>query len=91
MDRQTTSALLSSRRGRAFDNYVLEGADLESELQLAEANIMTYRDCAGGLPELNNSDMPQDELIALVRQYAECAIGVDPTMEERYSYLDDLE
>jgi ABC-type glycerol-3-phosphate transport system substrate-binding protein len=76
---------------RAFDNYILEDADLESELQLAESNIMTYRDCATGLPELNDPDIPQEEAIALVRQYADCAIGVDPTMEERYSYLDDIE
>lgn len=75
---------------RAFDRYVLETADLESELSLAEENILLYRDCSGGLPNLDVLGMAQEETLALLRQYAQCAVGIDPSMEANFSFLDQV-
>ncbi|QPC80516.1 extracellular solute-binding protein [Phototrophicus methaneseepsis] len=74
-----------------FDAYVLEDADLESELANTEANIMVYRDCIEGLPGFDTLTDNRDEAIALMRDYAACAIGIDPAMQERFSYLDEIE
>ena len=75
---------------QVFDHYVLENADLESELELAESNILTYRDCTSGVPNID-INASQEETLALLRQYARCAVGIDPSLESNFSYLNEQE
>ncbi len=62
--------------GRAFDRYVLENADLASELQDAELITRAYQDCIAAIP-------PYDPALhadgaAYLGLYDQCAARVDP-------------
>lgn len=74
---------------RAFDNYVLEGADLDTELALAEENIMTYRECTVGIPEVDIDTImnDRDSSIAYSRQFTDCAIAISPDLQEHYQFF----
>jgi ABC-type glycerol-3-phosphate transport system substrate-binding protein len=73
---------------RAFDSYVLESGDLETELAESQTFIEGYRACASGItitnPELLKSE---EEANAYYQQFADCAIQVDPSMREVLNYL----
>ncbi len=74
---------------RAFDNYVLSNGDLDHDLAEAETFAKSYRECASAIApidfqsELATDDGAQD----YYRKFADCAIKVDPTMKEQFSYL----
>lgn len=60
---------------RAFDRYVLEDADLEAELALAEQYVLEYRACVAAIdhPAAMSSSAYVDKL-------HQCRIGVDPSL-----------
>lgn len=63
---------------RAFDRYVLEDADLESELTQAEQFTRDYEQCAAGIPAADPTT--QEERFAYFQQFSDCARSVDPTV-----------
>ncbi len=73
---------------QAFDRYVLENGDLEAELAAAQTFIEGYRTCASAIA-VANPDLftTEEETTAYYRQFADCAIQVDPSMSEQLSYL----
>ncbi len=62
---------------RAFDRYVLEGADLETELAEAEQLTLAYLECAQGIAVDQEADTPEQRFqqFEALRQ---CATSVDP-------------
>lgn len=62
---------------RAFDRYVLEGADLESELAEAEQLTLAYLECTQGITVDQSVDTPEQRFqqFEALRQ---CATSVDP-------------
>ena len=62
---------------RAYDNYVLSGADLEEELLSAQTYITEYRECISGLPLY---DRIKDSYEDYYAQLYTCFVTVDPTM-----------
>lgn len=73
---------------RAFDRYVLEDADLDTELAAAETAAKAYRECASVIPVMTlTSDASEDEVNAYYKQFADCAILIDPTIKDQFSYL----
>lgn len=73
---------------RVFDSYVLEDGDLEAGLAEAQKFIEGYRACTSEIaavsPELLTTE---EEATAYYRQFADCAIQADPSMQEELSYL----
>lgn len=72
-------ALLGLWLIRAFDRYVLEDADLEAELEEAQLFSDNYRGCAAAVPPY---DPAVDQVFNYFGQFFDCAIQVDPSMEE---------
>lgn len=72
---------------RAFDSYVLKEGDLEKELSDAQSLMDTYRACSDRILPADGSILgdPQ-ESIKYYRQYTDCAIQLDPTMKEFFSF-----
>ncbi len=70
------SFILNYWLNRAFDRYVLEGANLETELAAAEQFTREYQQCSFTITpfEPSTSD-PQ----SFFQQYEDCAVQVDPT------------
>lgn len=74
---------------RAFDRYVLEGADLEAELTIAAQNIEAYQGCIVGIPEMDMGSLAsqtQEEQMAYFRQFTDCAILIDPSVQPLFAY-----
>jgi hypothetical protein len=72
---------------KAFDNYVLEDGDLESDLAEAQTMAMAYRDCASVIPDPDPTQLTTpEESMAFYRQYTDCAIKIDPGMKDTFSY-----
>jgi ABC-type glycerol-3-phosphate transport system substrate-binding protein len=72
---------------KAFDNYVLEDGDLESDLAEAQTMAMAYRDCASVIPDPDPDKLTTpEESMAFYRQYTDCAVKIDPSMKETFSY-----
>lgn len=72
---------------KAFDNYVLNGGDLETELATAQQRAEEYRECVSGIPEVNLAELDTPEASqAHYRQFTDCAISVDPSMQEWFSW-----
>jgi ABC-type glycerol-3-phosphate transport system substrate-binding protein len=64
---------------RAFDNYVLNGADLETELSEAQTYTQAYMECAQSIVvDTTNSDVGEQQRQRF-DQIRTCATGVDPT------------
>jgi hypothetical protein len=62
---------------QAFDNYVLNGADLVTGLQEAQLLATNFQDCIKDIPPYDpTADNQQDYF----RQLADCATQVDPTL-----------
>jgi ABC-type glycerol-3-phosphate transport system substrate-binding protein len=64
---------------RAYDRYVLENADLEQELNAAQAFADGYLQCAASLPPFSPGLSDTDFSNAL-RPYAQCAVTVDASL-----------
>lgn len=62
---------------RAFDRYILEDADLEQELEEAEIYTIGFQQCVGDFEPYDASD----NIFGYFRQYTDCALQVDPSME----------
>ena len=63
---------------RAFDNYIVNGADLDTELADAELITTAYMECAANIV-VDTSATTRRPRRALRRQIAQCATSVDPT------------
>ena len=76
---------------KAFDDYVLEDVALGDALRTAQDHITEYEACALAVdvPEdlFDDPEANQERITALYRDFAECAIAVDPTTREQFSYL----
>ena len=67
---------------RAFDNTVLNDADLETELAQAQTFITDFRACTADLPAFDaEAGMTMD---AYSQQHVECAVSVDPQLGARF-------
>jgi len=64
---------------QAFDAYVLEDADLETELEEAQLFSNNYRGCAAEIPPY---DPAIDQVFGYVGKFFDCAIQVDPSMAD---------
>lgn len=62
---------------RAFDRYIFEDADLAQELEEAEIFTRGFQQCTLDLEPYD----PTDNLFGYFRQYTDCALTIDPTME----------
>ena len=62
---------------RAMDKYVLEDADLLTELEDAEQFTRDYQVCAEQIPAFN--DVEETDIVSYVTRYAQCAVDVDET------------
>ncbi|MEO8608514.1 MAG: extracellular solute-binding protein [Chloroflexota bacterium] len=72
---------------KAFDNYVLEDGNLESDLAEAQTMAMAYRDCASVIPDPDPDQLTTpEESMAYYRQYTDCAIKIDPSMKDTFSF-----
>lgn len=72
---------------RAFDRYVLQDGDLEAELTEAQQMAMAFRECASSIPQVNLAQLvTPEEMLAYLRQFADCAIGVDPSFREHWQF-----
>jgi ABC-type glycerol-3-phosphate transport system substrate-binding protein len=73
---------------KAFDHYVLENGDLEADLADAQKNIEAFRVCADTIPKLSPAELDTPEkALAYSRQFADCAVSVDPSMKSNFGYL----
>ena len=64
---------------QAFDGYVLEDEDLETELEEAQLFSDNYRGCAAEIPPY---DPAIDQVFGYVGEFFDCAIQVDPSMAD---------
>ena len=64
---------------RAMDRYVLQGADLETELAEAELLTRAYQDCVAGIVVDESGSDPTQARRELFLQIQQCALSVDPT------------
>ena len=62
---------------RAFDRYVLNDADLETELADAELFTHAFLECEAAVPAF---DPMVDEPQTYFMQFARCAFRIDPTV-----------
>lgn len=63
---------------RAFNRYVLEDADLETELAQAETYAREYQTCADNIAPLTEGGI--EEQRQYFQQYQQCAVSVDPSL-----------
>lgn len=75
---------------RAMDRYVLEDADLETELADADVFAKDYQTCTANLPAFDQSASQQDQL-RYARQIFDCAGSVDPSMESELPQLPEID
>ncbi len=61
---------------RAFDHYVLEDADLLTELEDAQLFASSYQGCAAAIPPAG----PDDNIINYLGQFIDCAVQIDPSI-----------
>jgi ABC-type glycerol-3-phosphate transport system substrate-binding protein len=77
---------------KAFDNYVLEDADLEAELLQGQAFQQDYASCIEGIPVRSYAEFGEDnreEFDDYYFQFIECAVAVDPDLREQFQYAYD--
>ena len=79
------ASLLTLWSGRAFDRYVLEDADLEVELEEAQLLSSGYLNCTVDIPAFDPARFAT--AIDYVREYARCAVAVDPSLQPLFSAL----
>ncbi|MBZ0274715.1 MAG: extracellular solute-binding protein [Anaerolineae bacterium] len=72
---------------RAFDNYVLEDGNLENDLADAENNIQAFHACIAEIPPLSGvNSLSLDNQRAYLRQFADCAERVDPSLAGYWNF-----
>jgi hypothetical protein len=64
---------------RAFDRYVEDDVDLETELAEAETYTREFQNCAAGIAAF---DPVADDFARYFEQIQDCAVQVDPTVED---------
>jgi ABC-type glycerol-3-phosphate transport system substrate-binding protein len=77
---------------RAFDNYVLNDADLDTELTTAQDLIDQFDACTANIPPFEGSLFgtgDNEALNAYLRQFRDCAVSIDPTTADQFPGLDD--
>ena len=74
--------VLSFFLNRVFDRYVLENADLDSELKQAETYAKGYQECIAKIPP----EVPTatKEMTAYYQQFTDCAIKLDPSLKSLF-------
>lgn len=75
---------------RAMDAYVLEDADLETALSDAQYYATTYMECISGIERVDIgtlADMSLQEQMNYTRQFIDCAVSVDPSLESMFSFM----
>jgi len=86
-DNTPNSFIVQYWLNRAFDHYVLDDADLETELAEAESNGKTYLECAANIPPFDPAQYAtQEEQMNYYRQFGDCAIAIDPSLEPMFSF-----
>lgn len=65
---------------RAFDNYVLNDADLETELATAQTNAVAYQECVAAIPPRD----PAQNQFEYFQQFLTCASQIDPSLGELF-------
>lgn len=83
------SSLLMIWVGRAFDRYVLEDADLETELNEAQLLSTTYLECTVNIPAFDPARFTSAN--EYVGEFAECSVAVDPSLRPLFGGLLDDE
>lgn len=76
-----TSFIFSLWLNMVFDRYVLEDADLESELTLAESKTLDFQACMSAIPPLDPSAPNAEADQAYMEQLSVCAIQIDPELQ----------
>ncbi len=72
---------------RAFDSYVLEDGDLDSQLADAQTFAEAYQGCVANIPPNTlGADATQKDLIAYYLQYITCATNVDPSLSSLFNF-----
>jgi hypothetical protein len=69
---------------------VLEDADLEAELSDAQFFATTYMECINSIERIDLgtvSNMTLQEQLAYTRQFTDCAVSVDPSLESMFSFM----
>jgi ABC-type glycerol-3-phosphate transport system substrate-binding protein len=61
----------------AFDNYVLNEADLDTELKQAESYAKAFQECTALIPPFDAATQNRQEYN---RKYRDCAVKVDPSL-----------
>jgi ABC-type glycerol-3-phosphate transport system substrate-binding protein len=73
---------------RALDRYVLEDADLETELEDAELFANDYSTCISDIPPFDPNEYDtQVEQIRYFQQFTTCAVEVDPSLSDLFPAL----
>jgi hypothetical protein len=70
---------------RAFDNYLLGGADLVAELQTAEMMTRGFQGCVAQLPPYDASNPASAQ--AYLTQFSDCATKIDPALQPYFASL----
>ena len=70
---------------RAMDRYVLEDADLVSELTDAQQFTLDYQACVAQIPPFNETENANIQTFAT--QFAQCAVNVDETTRDIFAGL----
>jgi ABC-type glycerol-3-phosphate transport system substrate-binding protein len=77
---------------RAMDRYVLEDGDLDRELADAETYAKEYQTCTADIPPFDPANFgSQREQINYFRQFFDCAIRIDPSLEEVFPDLPETD
>ena len=77
---------------RAMDAYVLEDTDLETALGDADLFASAYMECIDSIERIPQGTllaMEQDEQIAYFRQFTDCAVSVDPSLESIFVFPEE--
>ncbi len=79
-----TNFITQNWLNRAFDNIVLEDADVDVALADATQFIEEFSTCTSGIAPLDRpiSELSDEEGSEYFNQYLRCAVDVDPTLDE---------
>ena len=66
---------------QAFDAYVINDADLATELAEAQTFITAFNECVAALPSFDQATQTQPEYF---EAYIECATQIDPDMSAMF-------
>jgi ABC-type glycerol-3-phosphate transport system substrate-binding protein len=79
------SLLLPLWLNRAFDEYVLRDNDLLQSLEEMQAIVTGYLDCTAGIPPFDPS--AYDDGNDYFREYADCAVLVDSSLQSLFDLI----